>query len=111
MWWVHKERAPCLARASSGSLPYADAGLRDVDDCSRVILTSSALPGKVAPAIHSTDGKHDGSSVMHQKCSLSKDSFSLESGLFTVLCQFQVWSKVTQLHIYIYPSFSDTFPI
>jgi len=35
----------------------------------------------------------------------------LEYSWFTVLCMFQVYSKLIPLYIYIYPFFSDSFPI
>ena len=37
-------------------------------------------------------------------------SFLLKYSWFTMLCSFQVYSKVIQLYIYIY-SFSDSFPL
>ena len=37
--------------------------------------------------------------------------FKLEYNGFTMRCSFQVHSKVIQLYIYIYPFFSDSFPI
>ena len=38
-------------------------------------------------------------------------NFLLEYSWFTMLCYFQVYNKVNQLYIYIYPLFLDSFPI
>ena len=35
----------------------------------------------------------------------------LEHSWFTILCQFQVFSIVSQLYIYTYPLFLDSFSI